>query len=60
MIPFVCDAVDCVLRILVIQLTLCFPLLTIFVDLSLGQVFVQPSIDLPLLSHSIDVSKFKF
>ena len=59
MISFVCDAVDCVLRILVIQLTLCFPLLTIFVDLSLGQVFVQPSIDLPLLSHSIDVSKFK-
>jgi len=59
MLSFVCDAVDCVLRILVIQLTLCFPLPTIFVDLSLGQVFVQPSIDLPLLSHSIDVSKFK-
>ncbi len=59
MLSFVCDAVDCVLRILVIQLTLCFPLPTIFVDLSIGQVFVHQSIDLPLLNHSIDVSKFK-
>jgi hypothetical protein len=47
MISFVCDAVDCVLHILVIQLTLCFPLPTIFVDLSIGQVFAHPSIDLP-------------
>jgi len=31
----------------------------IFVDLSLGQVFVYPSIDLPLLNHSLDFSKFK-
>jgi len=51
--------VDCVLCILVIQLTLYFPLPTIFVDLSIGQVFVHQSIDLPLLNHSIDVSKFK-
>ena len=59
MIFFVCNVLDCILRILVIQLTLCFPLPTIFVDLSLGQVFVYPSIDLPLLNHSLDFSKFK-
>jgi len=59
MISFVGDALDCVLRIFVIQLTLCFPLPTIFVNLSLGQVFVQPSINLPLLNHSIDFSKIK-
>jgi hypothetical protein len=29
------------------------------VNLSLGQVFVQPSINLPLLNHSIDFSKIK-
>ena len=56
---FVCNVLDCILCILVIQLTLCFPLPTIFVDLSLGQVFVYPSIDLPLLNHSLDFSKFK-
>ena len=59
MIFFVCNVLDCILCILVIQLTLCFPLPMIFVDLSLGQVFVYPSIDLPLLNHSLDFSKFK-
>jgi hypothetical protein len=59
MISFVCDVVDCVLRILVIQLTLCFPLPTVFVDLSLGEVFLHPSIAIPWLNHSIDFSKFK-
>jgi hypothetical protein len=59
MISFVCDVVDCILRILVIQLTLCFPLPTVFVDLSLGEVFLHPSIAIPWLNHSIDFSKFK-
>jgi hypothetical protein len=59
MISFVCDVVDCVLRILIIQLTLCFPVPMVFVDLSLGEVFLRPSIAIPWLNHSIDFSKFK-